>query len=358
MNRRVSVRFVLVSALAGLVGCEGEEPQPEGGCLELCLERASEAACRAECDAQVNYLWEIHMHNLILHEDEEVYAEISDCVLRIGEVLQSHGVKASWGVMEKFAEAAMLHDATEDHVFSALEAMGHEIGMHSIGYTEDPTEVLTSHFGYSPRYSCPGFSSAPEFEGQLAIIEDMAIDQGYTIVTDHLAWLGDASHDDLDLIYAWPPSLDPEIGDFTVEDPSSGLMMVNQQGGGWVGARDVDVIESRHFEMLEVNSPLEHFVEHAVGDSPVVYPVTLHEDLFTTGPLIQQALEELLASGGEANWNQLCLADDCDLKDEQCSDEALATLDTYLTEVVDPRIASGELVSRTFGEIFDEYFAP
>jgi hypothetical protein len=305
---------------------------------------------------QVNVLFEIHLHNLIVHEDPAVYGDISDCVLRIGEVLAEHNVKASWGVMEGFATAAAQYEIQEDNVLRDLEALGHEIGMHSLAFDQDPTDVLKEQLGFDPVYSCPGFGGSPTHDEALMVIEQVAVAQGYRMLTDHLGWIAYAPHDDLELIHAWQPSLDPGDGDFTAADPDTDLLMVNQQGGGWVGARDVDTIDASHFAQLQVNAPLDYFLENTEEGKLTVYPVTCHEDLFTTGPLIQAAIAEMLASGGTADWSDLCLADDCDLRDEECSEAALDALDVYLTDVIDPLMAEGKVVSRTYGELYQLYF--
>lgn len=317
------------------------------------------------------------MHNLAVPENEDVFNNISQCMLRLGETFQKHDVKVSWGVMEYFAEAIKKFQTKENNLLRELERMGHEIGVHSIAYEQDPSDILINDLGFEPEFSCPGIMTQPDFNSQLKLIEDVFLSRDYRILTGHFGWAG---YSDYELIYAWQPSLNPAVADFTHQDPNSSILAINQQGGGWVGANDVDMAGAGHFKALQTNSRMNHFIENSGRGDIIVYPVAVHEDLFTTGQLMRDASEKLeeeyplsecqdnpvLMQQRKSYWEDICLkthcdsegncADQCVARDTSCSDSAIQALDNYLTEVMDPLMAEGKIVSKTYSEIYDIYF--
>jgi hypothetical protein len=331
----------------------------------LCLLTVLAGACSSDPEQKavdaattppVYYLFEIHLHNLGLESSQTAFGAICSCMVDLAKVFEKHSVKASFGVMQHFALAVEKHQTKESNVFRQLETHGHEIGVHSLAYDQDATAIIP-RIGFAPKYSAPGFEGRPRPE-QLKLIQDLFLSQGYKILA------GNFTAKPLDRVSAWQPSFDPNK-QFTDQDSLNPVMAVNQQGMGWVGSNDLDAVRPEEFARLNQTTPWAPFFEEAKSGKVTVYNVAVHEDLFTTGPKMRDALKTLAEKFPSDDpttqpqkrqaWTELCLKSDCFAYDDECSTAALSALDRYLTETVDPLIKSGKVVSKTYSEIYDVF---
>jgi hypothetical protein len=311
----------------------------------------------AEGTPPVYYLFEIHMHNLGLENNQASFNAISSCMLDVAKVFEEHQVRVAWGVMEHFALAVEKFETQESNLFRQLETHGHEIGVHSLAYDQDASAIMP-RVGFAPKYSAPGFEGGTRPQ-QLKLVDELFLSHDYKILT------GNFTQRPLDRVSAWQPSFDPSR-QFTDEDGANDVLAVNQQGMGWVGANDLDYVRSEEFSKLNRITPWARFFADTKPGNMTVYNVAMHEDLFTTGPKMRDALKRIAelfpadepvdeAKKAQA-WRDLCLRDDCFAYDTECSTDALSALDSYLAETIDPLIDSGKVASRSYSELHDIYF--
>lgn len=165
-------------------------------------------------------------------------------------------------------------------------SVGHEVGVHSLAYNQDASPIM-ARLGLSPKYCAPGFESMGSQQERMKLIQDIFIPYDYKIITGNFT-----IPDPLDRIIAWQPSFETEKS-FLEEDPQNDVLAINQQGMGWVGSNDLDCVGAEQFTKLNQSTPWELFLEKAKSGQVTVYNVAVHEDLFTTGPKMREALATL-----------------------------------------------------------------
>lgn len=305
----------------------------------------------------IYYTWEIHLHNVVVPTDSIAFNDICEGLIRIGTVFQDHKIKVNFGVMEYFAVAVMTYQTPDNNILLELQEMGHEIGGHSLGYNEDPSNILINELAFAPNFFNPGVTGFSNFNQQIQLIQDVFLSNNYKIMSDSYSWLSPSSN----LTYVWQPSFNTETQNILVSDPNNDVIAINIQGDGWAGGRDIDIVKSQNFELLK--NSFGNFMEKKIDGKINVFTVGCHDDLFTTGPLMQEVVstfDSLVAVGAPQseieNLIQNSISNNYDLKDIDFSEQAIQSLDQYLTDFIDPLINKGIIVSKTYSEIYEIYF--
>ena len=308
----------------------------------------------------IYYTWEIHIHNIVAPNESVAFNNICEGLRRTARIFENHNIKVNWGVMQNFAEAVVKYQTSEDNIFIELENMGHEIGGHSLGYYEDPSEILINRLGFTPKYFNLGVATVNNFKEQLKLIQNVFLSHNYKIMSDSYSWLSNSPGFDK-LTYIWQPSFDPAVGNLFTSDPNNEVIAINIQGNGWQGGRDIDIVNEGNFEILKVL--LIKFIENSKNGKINVFPIGSHFDVFTTGPLMQEVVATInsleLSRADPAvirNYMQNSLRNNYDFKDIDFSESAISALDNYLTEVIDPLMQKGIIISKTYSEIYEIYF--
>lgn len=340
--KRILTIIPLVLIITFSLGCRKDNPIPPNE------------------EIPIYYTWEIHLHNVVVPTDSIAFNNICEGLRRIGKVFQDHKIKVNFGVMEYFGVAVMTYQTPENNILLELEEMGHEIGGHSLGYYEDPSDILINELGFTPKYFNPAVAGRNTFEEQMQLIQDVFLSRNYKIMSDSYGWLK-YSLGFNGLTYVWQPSFDTETKNIFVSDPNNDVIAINIQGNGWAGGRDIDIVKSNNFEMLK-NLFLD-FIEYKKTGKINIFPIGCHEDLFTTGPLMQEVVstfDSLTAAGAPQseieNFMQNSISNNYDLKDTDFSEEAIQLLDQHLTNFIAPLINEGIIVSKTYSEIYEIYF--
>lgn len=311
-------------------------------------------------ESPIYYTWEIHLHNVIVPDDSAAFYNICEGLRKIGKVFQDHNIKVNFGVMEYFAVAVMTYQTPDNNILLELEAMGHEIGGHSLGYNENPSDILINELGFAPKFFNPAVAGKNTFEEQIHLIQDIFLSRNYKIMSDSYSWLNNSPGFN-ELTYVWQPSFDTETKNIFVSDPNNDVIAINIQGNGWAGGRDIDIVKNKNFDVLK--NLLLDFIENKKPGKINIFPVGCHDDLFTTGPLMQEVVstfDSLVAAGApQSEIEDLIMnsiRNNYDLKDTDFSEEAIQLLDQHLTDFIDPLMNEGIIVSKSYSEIYEIYF--